>query len=74
MNVVEVSKIDLNFLLFEGESYFHVYFWLPRQKNQVVFQYRQCRLCKGGTASQRTEDTCVLNCKCFNFIFLHKTV
>ena len=59
---------------YKTKSHFYVYCWLQKQKTHKVFQHRQCRVCKGGTASQRTEDNCVLNCKYFNFIFLDKTV
>ena len=67
MCVLEVSKMATILHFYKTKSHFYVYCWLQKQKTHKVFQHRQCRVCKGGTASQRTEDNCVLICKCINF-------
>ena len=64
---LEVSKMATILHFYKTKSHFYVYCWLQKQKTHKVFQPRQCRVCKGGTASQRTEDNCVLICKCINF-------
>ena len=70
---LEVSKMATILHFYKTKSHFYVYCWLQKQKTHKVFQPRQCRVCKGGTASQRTEDNCVLICKCINFSSFYRT-